>query len=468
MSPGLAGRQDARLENAFLREQRDGIRVATFARLITLAIILGWVLIIDVNRESLQGYVIIGLLAVSGLAMLGISRMPFYRTWHLYLFVLLDHALIAYALASPMVIGGEVAPMAINVRSIWFAIFFVFIAGAAITQTPSVVVWSGVAAAVCWSAVVLKALGQPDSFAIANDVLFGNPDLQTFLRFYLDPGFIDLTGWISQVLLTILVALTLAAAVGRSRRLVIRQTVIERERANLARYFSPDVVDRIATKDSPLSNPTQRPVAVLFADIVGFTALCENAPPQDVIDLLSAFRQRMETAVFDNHGTVDKYIGDCVMATFGLLASTPSDAASALTCARDMLDSVEEWNRERAAAGLPAVDLGIGVHYGTVTVGDIGGDRRVEFTVVGDTVNVASRLMHLTRQLEAHLVISHDLVEAAALTLDGQVLADFERADPMTLRGREGAVAVWYHRRGQGPGPDPVAGLQPALDAVLD
>ncbi|WP_119677945.1 adenylate/guanylate cyclase domain-containing protein [Indioceanicola profundi] len=452
MAPTLAGRQDARLEQAFLREQRDGIRMATFARLITLGVILGWVLVIDVNHENLEGYLVAALLALSGLAMWGVSRMPFYRTWHLYLFVLLDHALVAYAFSTPWMIGGDAVPLAMNVRTVWFAFFFIFIAGAAITQTPSVVVWSGVSAAICWSAVVLKALAQPDSFAVGNKVLLDNPSLEMFLSVTLDPHYVDLTGWISQVLFMILVSLTLAAAVGRSRRLVVRQIATERERANLARYFSPDVVDRLASKDSPLAQPTQRPVAILFADIVGFTALCENARPQEVIELLSEFRQRMETAVFENQGTVDKYIGDCVMATFGLLSATPGDAAAALSCARDMLDSVDEWNRERAAQGLPAVDLGIGVHYGPVTVGDIGGDRRVEFTVVGDTVNVASRLMSLTRQLEAHLVISHDLVEAAKITLDGQVLADFERADPMTLRGREGAVAVWYHRRGAMPG----------------
>jgi adenylate cyclase len=180
--------------------------------------------------------------------------------------------------------------------------------------------------------------------------------------------------------------------------------------------------------------------------------MCENADATTVIELLGEFRQRMETAVFDNHGTVDKYIGDCVMATFGLLAATPGDAASALACARDMLDSVDDWNRQRRAQGKAPVELGIGLHYGPVTVGDIGGDRRVEFTVIGDTVNVASRLMHLTRQLEAHLVVSDDLVDAARVTLDGHVLADFERADPMTLRGREGAVAIWYHRRGNAPG----------------
>jgi len=450
MDQPLRTRQDARINDAFLREQRQGIRLASIARLIALGVLLAWILIIDVNRENLSGYVILGLLLLSGVAMWGISRLPTYRPWHLYLFVLLDHALIAYALAAPWTVGGMEVPMPLNLRTVWFSIFFLFIAGAAITQTPSVVVWSGISAAICWSTVVLKALQQPGSFAVGNQMLFGNPDLETFLRIYLDPYYVDLTAWISQVLLILLVSLTLAAAVKRSRRLVENQVAIERERANLARYFSPDVVDRLATKDSPLAQPQTRTVAVLFADLVGFTRLCENAKAEDVIALLSGFRQRMERAVFDSGGTVDKYIGDCVMATFGLLQSTPDDAAAAITCAHRMLDAVEEWNRSRAVVGLPPLALGIGAHYGPVTAGDIGGDRRVEFTVVGDTVNVASRLMHLTRELEADLVVSADLAEAARGTLDGKVLDGFRRTDSMAIRGREGAVAVWYHCRGDG------------------
>ncbi|MFM2043426.1 MAG: hypothetical protein RLY86_2002, partial [Pseudomonadota bacterium] len=258
MAAAGAGGQSTRIEQAFLKEQRDGIRVATMARLIALGVILGWVLMIDVNRENMGGYVIMALLCFSGLAMWGVSRLPSFRTWHLYLFVLLDHALIAYALGAPVIVGGEALPAAMNLRSIWFIVFLLFIAGAAITQTPSVVVWSGVSASLCWSVVVLKTLQAPDSFAVGNQMLFGNADLETYLHIYLNPNYVDLTGWISQIILMMLISLTLAAAVSRSRRLVVRQLAVERERANLARYFSPDVVDRIASKDSPLAQPTQR------------------------------------------------------------------------------------------------------------------------------------------------------------------------------------------------------------------
>jgi adenylate cyclase len=147
-------------------------------------------------------------------------------------------------------------------------------------------------------------------------------------------------------------------------------------------------------------------VAVLFADVQGFTALAEGLSPQGTMDLLRGFHARMAEAVFRHQGTLDKFIGDGLMATFGTPEPGPDDAARALACARDMLATLDAWNRERAAAGEPPLAVGIGLHLGPVTTGDIGGAARFEFAVIGDTVNVASRLERLTRELGTPLVVS--------------------------------------------------------------
>lgn len=443
---GLAGRQEARVEAAFLREQRKGIDIATKSRLIALGVILGWVLLIEPSFENLAPYYVIGLLAASGLLVWRVSRTPYFRPWMLFAAVALDHALIAAALVMPMTIGGEVAPAALGLRSVWFPVFFLFIAATALSQSPGLVVFSGIAASVAWSGAVVWVVQQPGSFTLPHTLLWYEADMRRVLRILQDPQFVDLTAWISQVLLLLLVSLLLAMAVQRSRRLVLNQIATERERANLARYFSPDMVDRLANKDSPLSHPQTRAVAVLFADLTGFTRICENAPPDQIIELLRGFRLRMERAVFDHGGTVDKYIGDCVMATFGLLTPSGRDPAAALACARAMQASVADWNRLRAAHGLEPIGLGVGLHYGVVVAGDIGSDRRLEFTVIGDTVNVASRLMHLTRELDTGIVIS-DEVAGATLVTDGEpALHGFHRIEEMPLRGRDGTIALWYHR----------------------
>ena len=227
----------------------------------------------------------------------------------------------------------------------------------------------------------------------------------------------------------------------RARRLVERQAAAERERANLSRYFSPNLVDELAQTDQPLGPTRQQPVAVLFADLVGFTQLAETLPPTEVIALLREFHGRMQAAVFAHGGTVDKYIGDAVMATFGTPRSGPVDATNALAAARAMRDAVAAWNVARQAAGEAAVRVGIGVHYGAVVLGDIGGESRLEFAVLGDAVNVASRLERLTRQLDAVIVASDAVVAQARLEGAGGV--GLVPGPPQTLRGRTAPVGIW-------------------------
>jgi adenylate cyclase len=138
------------------------------------------------------------------------------------------------------------------------------------------------------------------------------------------------------------------------------------------------------------------------------------------------------------------------MATFGTPDAGPDDAADALASARAMLTSIDAWNRDRTARGEPQLRLSIGIHYGEVVLGDVGSARRLEFAVIGDVVNVASRLEELTRELHARLVASDALVEAvrAAGGQRATALAGLERAAPQVLRGRTAPVALWVLRAG--------------------
>src|SRR5204862_53128 len=138
----------------------------------------------------------------------------------------------------------------------------------------------------------------------------------------------------------------------------------ERARGNLARYFSPNVVDALAEMEQPLGPGRVQPAAVLFADIVGFTAMSEKLTPQAAIALLRDVHHRMADAVFDQRGTLDKYIGDAVMATFGTPQPGPDDAARALACARGLAGQITALNDARRDAGLAPIRVGIGLHYG--------------------------------------------------------------------------------------------------------
>ena len=236
----------------------------------------------------------------------------------------------------------------------------------------------------------------------------------------------------------------LALAARRSNALLMSHAGIERERTNLARYFSPNVVAELSKNDEPLKQVRTQDVAVLFADIVGFTAYSDGRSPADLIGTLRNFHERMEREVFRHNGTLDKYLGDGLMATFGTPFTGDCDAGNALRCAQAMMASMDELNRERKHRGEPPIQLSLGLHYGQVVLGDIGLNR-LEFAVIGTTVNAASRLESLTREFGCALVASNDLVQRARA--EGQCAnADFMHLvekPACSVRGIEQPVAIW-------------------------
>jgi adenylate cyclase len=238
--------------------------------------------------------------------------------------------------------------------------------------------------------------------------------------------------------------------VAKLREMDRRRLAAERARANLARYFSPNLVDVLAERDEPFGPIRRQNVAVLFADIVGFTSISEVMPPELVVMLLRQFHERMTTQIFDCGGTVEKYVGDAILATFGVPMATELDAAQALKCADGMLTALDNWNRELTATGEAPLGIGIGLNYGPAVVGDVGSERSMSFTVIGDTVNTASRLQELTRTLDTALLASDAAIKAAGSCRDDTLARIFERLQDggqQALRGRNLAVRVWRDPR---------------------
>ncbi len=136
-------------------------------------------------------------------------------------------------------------------------------------------------------------------------------------------------------------------------------------------------------------------------------------PPEAVATLLRQFHGRMTAEIFACGGTVDKYIGDEILAIFGLPDAGPEDAGNALRCAERMIEALRAWNAERQGQAEPPLAIGIGLNYGPAVIGDVGGGQSLSFTVIGDTVNTASRLQRLTRSLGRPLVVGDPVVAAA-------------------------------------------------------
>ena len=250
--------------------------------------------------------------------------------------------------------------------------------------------------------------------------------------------------WLSYVLPILAVVLsfgwyaTLRAVAGQRLRLSA-----ERQRENLARYLPPAMVDELAASDSPFGADRTQHAAVLFADIIGFTPMSERLSPADAMALLREFHALVERQVFAHDGMLDKFLGDGALAVFGVTGGDVGQARAALACARGIVDDVRQWSADRAAGGNQPVRIGIGVHYGLVLIGAIGGDRQFQFTVVGDTVNVASRLAQLTRPLSAAIVASDPAVEAARAAGGAVEVDGFEALPEQAIRGRHRSLGVW-------------------------
>ncbi len=214
----------------------------------------------------------------------------------------------------------------------------------------------------------------------------------------------------------------------------IRQEALVR--GNFERYFAPALAERIAAEPGAARpGGERRPVAVLFSDIRGFTTLAERMEPDEVAQLLSEYFSEMVECVFRHGGTLDKFIGDSVMAQWGAPIGASDDAERALAAALDMIQSLEALNRRWRERGRPEIGIGIGLAYGEVFAGNIGSERRLEYTVIGDTVNTANRVCAAASAGEVLLTDEFRLALADPPPLD--------ECPPLELKGKRQPVAVY-------------------------
>ena len=211
---------------------------------------------------------------------------------------------------------------------------------------------------------------------------------------------------------------------------------IEKTNFQLGRYFSPEIRQEIEKLDLDISVKPQNTqmIAVLFTDIVGFTKIAEKLEPAEVLELLSEYQTKMIEPIFKNLGTVDKFIGDAVMATFGTPMSRGNDAQNAFSCARDMQIAMRAWEKERLEQEKTVLKHRIGIHYGRCVVGNVGSNDRMEFAVIGDTVNVASRICDACKDHETAILISDSLKSQLNENIESEVLENYK------IRGREESI----------------------------
>ncbi|SDC73025.1 adenylate/guanylate cyclase domain-containing protein [Ruegeria marina] len=429
-------------EAALERHKREGLELAVRARWVAMAVIAVLLVFVNPQWEVVYYHCILGLIALNGWFIRRAGRVGQSRTELFLIFV--DLLIMTLGMIVPNPFSDDVQPLAMQYRFDNFQYFFVILAAGTLAYSWRTVFaigsWTAGMWTLGWIAAWWVATPFPDLSARAAEAFSGFPDVAKFM----DPGSFMPAMRVQEVVVFLIVAVTLGVSSRRFSRLLMTNAGLERERANLSRYFSPNVVDALSQNDEPLKQVRQADIAVLFIDIVGFTRFASGRDPYEVIEVLRGFHARMEGQVFRHYGTLDKYLGDGLMATFGTPVAGEHDATNALACARDMVAEIETWNQERRQADEPEIHIGIGLHFGPAVLGDIGANR-LEFAVIGNTVNVAAKLEAQTRICRADIVISDGLYDRVLFETGGKsaLLDGFRKHENECLPGIAEPMTVW-------------------------
>ena len=404
--------------DALRENKREGIVLAFRARVVA-CVAAGLMIATSVPFPGwLYLWAFLALFVLIGALQVRLARFEPSR-WEIGL-LMLDVVLLVFMMLAPNPLLAEDWPASTAYQFDAYKYVFVFLAATTVGYSWRTVFSFGTWVALVWlSAALLMWAVMGDHSELRGRLLDAVGGNVNFLE-AIDPTLVAWRFRIEEAVVVLLVTIILGVNAFRSNRLLLRQAQAAHERANLARHFPAWRVDDLAGRDVDLSGVRTLDAVVVFVDIVGFTPFSERAGPERSIAALRDFHAQVEEIVFRHGGTLDKFTGDGVMATFGTPEPAADDAARAVAAIREI-----------AAITLPgSLRVAVGAHRGPVVLGDIGSARRTEYATIGDTVNVAARLEEATREHGVAALVSEAVCEEAG-ECEG-----FGEARELRLRGR--------------------------------
>ena len=314
---------------------------------------------------------------------LALAYRGFAAPWFLSLSVLVDMAILM-ALIWSFHIQYE-QPAAFYLKAPTLLYVFIFIALRALCVSPGYVLLSGSAAAVGWLIMLYYAMStsMAPNMGVTRDYIA-----------YMTSNQILVGAEFDKVIAILLSTAILAIALWRARRLLVDSVVESQAHQDLERFFAPEIAHQIVSAEQRIEagRGEVRHAAILDCDIRGFTPLAMGMDPAELMTLLADYQTRMATVIQAHGGSIDKFMGDGIMATFGAALLTETYAADALRCIEDLGPAARDWQSQRRQDGLVPLDVGFSVAAGPLVFGAVGDTERLEFTVIGEPVNLAAKL----------------------------------------------------------------------------
>ena len=317
--------------------------------------------------------------------------------------VILDMALLTVTIWGFHLEYGQ--PAAFYLKAPTFAYFFIFVALRTLSFSPAYVLLAGGTAALGWLALLLYALAEPGGMALVT---------RDYVE-YMTAAKILIGGEVDKIVSLLLVSLLLALAASRSRQLLEQAAAVQGAASQMVRYFPPEVAEQLIWADELLKPGLgeAREAAAMFIDLRGFTRLSTLLTPKELIALVGEFQHLAVPIIQRHRGAIITYLGDGIMVAFGAARATSTYAADALRCAEALVDGVGRWVAESCARGDCAPEVGIGVDVGTVVCGTIGEEGKLEYAVLGEPVNRASKLQAHTKEAGVRALATRYALEKA-------------------------------------------------------